>query len=172
MKHIYIVLSQSGSIVSKAIKQRTKKQYNHCSIAFDPQLNVMYSMGRLYPNNPLLGRFVKEVPNVGTYKKFKDTTCKVLEVAVSDKAYDKMKQEVDRLLLHNIKYDYSGLILGAVGIASNNDSTFVCSTLLRHIFIVGGLDVSFLPKIPHPTDFEMMNEYKVVYQGLLNELGN
>ena len=170
MKHIYVVLSQSGSIVSKMIKHKTKKEYNHCSIAFDSSLTIMYSMGRLYPNNPLIGRFVREIPNIGTYKKFKNTTCKVLEVPVNDESYRLMKTEVERLLAHGVKYDYSGLILGAVGITSYNHSTYVCSTLLRHIFIVGGLDVSFLPEIPHPVDFEKMENYKVVYKGLLNNI--
>lgn len=170
MKYIYIVLSQSGSVVSAIIQKRTKKQYNHCSIAFDSSLTTLYSMGRLYPNNPLIGRLVIETPNVGTYKKFKNTTCKVLKVPVSKQSYDLMHYEIMRLLLSNIRYDYTGLILGAAGIPPKSESSYMCSTLLKHILTIGQIDTSFFSTVPHPSDFEQMDNYTVVFEGLFNQM--
>lgn len=54
-KKLYIVISQTGSIISKMLKAITGDQYNHVSISLDPRLRVMYSFGRLYPNFPFPG---------------------------------------------------------------------------------------------------------------------
>ena len=46
MRSIYLVMSQTGTILSKAIKGVTCDQYNHISISLDPSLECMYSFGR------------------------------------------------------------------------------------------------------------------------------
>lgn len=45
-KNIYIVLTQTGTLLSRIIKFLTQGQYNHASIGFDEELNYMYSFGR------------------------------------------------------------------------------------------------------------------------------
>ena len=59
-KTIYIVLTDTGTLLSKAIGMYTRKDLNHTSIAFDEQLNEMYSFGRKQRHNPFVGGFVKE----------------------------------------------------------------------------------------------------------------
>ena len=49
MKKIYIVLTYTGTILSRIIKVFTKKEYSHVSIALDQDLKYMYSFGRLNP---------------------------------------------------------------------------------------------------------------------------
>ena len=60
-KTIYIILTETGSLLSRAIQVYTQKNFNHVSIAFDPELKEMYSFGRKYENNPLIGGFVIKV---------------------------------------------------------------------------------------------------------------
>lgn len=69
MKHIYVVISQTASIVSRLIRWSTGDPYTHASISLDQNLDEMYSFGRIFPNNPLIGGFVKESPRYGTMKK-------------------------------------------------------------------------------------------------------
>ena len=52
MKKIYIVLTHSGTALSKIIKGFTKDEFSHVSISLDKELNEMYSFGRLNPYNP------------------------------------------------------------------------------------------------------------------------
>ena len=47
-KTIYIVLTDTGTLLSKTIGMYTRKDLNHASIAFDEQLTEMYSFGRKY----------------------------------------------------------------------------------------------------------------------------
>lgn len=63
MKKIYIVISQTGTILSKTIKLITKKKYNHVSISFNKDICNMYSFGRINPYNPFIGKYIKEHPN-------------------------------------------------------------------------------------------------------------
>jgi hypothetical protein len=71
---IYIVISQTGTALSRILKFVTGAKYNHASISLVPDLSTMYSFGRLHPRNPFLGGFVVESPHSGTFKRFSGTT--------------------------------------------------------------------------------------------------
>ena len=73
MKNVYILLTDTGSVLTTMIKHVTTNPYNHVSISFDEDLETLYSFGRKHPNNPFLGGFVKESIYSGTFKKFKNT---------------------------------------------------------------------------------------------------
>ena len=60
MKDIYILLTDTGSVLTRVIKRFTNNPYNHVSIAFEEDLNKLYSFGRLQPNNPFFAGFVEE----------------------------------------------------------------------------------------------------------------
>ena len=60
MKKVYVILSYTGTILSKIVKAFTMKQYSHTSISLDENLKQMYSFGRLNPYNPFIGGFVHE----------------------------------------------------------------------------------------------------------------
>ena len=51
-RKIYIVLSQSGSMVSFILKLITKTPYNHVSISIEDDCKPMYSFGRKYAYFP------------------------------------------------------------------------------------------------------------------------
>ena len=87
-KKIYIVLSQTGTMFSKALKFFTRAEYNHASISLTPTLETMYSFGRINPNNPFVGGFVEEGKDIGTFKRFTKTKALVLEVSVNEEKYN------------------------------------------------------------------------------------
>ena len=79
MKKIYIVLTHSGTTLSKIIKGFTKDEFSHVSISLDKELNEMYSFGRLNPYNPFWGGFVHEyidtvLPELIRPENFKEIT--------------------------------------------------------------------------------------------------
>ena len=91
MRSIYLVMSQTGSILSKTIKKVTGDEYNHISISLDDKLNCMYSFGRKYTYNPFIGVFVVESINKGAFLRFNKTKCKVIEVVLTEEQYDRFK---------------------------------------------------------------------------------
>ena len=48
-EYVYVVVSQTGTILSLMLKFFTKAKYNHASISLDNKLDEMYSFGRKYP---------------------------------------------------------------------------------------------------------------------------
>ena len=87
MKKIYLVLTHTGTSLSELIRRHTGNTYNHISIALREDLNEMYSFGRLNPYIFFWGGFVIENPKQGTFKRFKKTIAKVLELPISDESY-------------------------------------------------------------------------------------
>ena len=83
MKKIYIVLTQTGTLLSRTVKLWTGKKYNHVSIALDEKLEQLYSFGRVYPNIAFIGGFVHEGINTGTFKKFYKTDTKIYEKEIT-----------------------------------------------------------------------------------------
>lgn len=64
-KQLYIVISQTGTLLSRILKQITGAEYNHASISLSRDLERMYSFGRRHPYNPFWGGFVIESPRTG-----------------------------------------------------------------------------------------------------------
>ena len=60
MKNIYIIVSNSGSLVSKVLKYFTKEEYVHVTISLDKKLENAYSFGRKYTYIPLPGGLINE----------------------------------------------------------------------------------------------------------------
>ena len=91
MKQIYFVLTRTGTILSKIIIIYTRDEFSHSSIALDQELQQMYSFGRLNPYNAFVGGFVHEYINKGTFKRFKNTKCKIFALDVEEEKYEKLK---------------------------------------------------------------------------------
>lgn len=170
MKKIYLVMSQTGSILSRTIKLFTGHEYNHISLSFDEDLNCMYSFGRKYPNNPFIGVFVVEGIDKGTYLKFKNTKCKVIEVEVTDEQYGLLCSNIAYMIDNIDKYKYNlfGLFLAAFHICFHANDKFYCSEFVRNVLDYSDVDVSMIPEIAHPTDFLSM-DHTDLYEGLLKE---
>ena len=95
MKKIYIVLTYSGTCLSKVIKEFTKDEFSHVSISLDIGLEQMYSFGRLHPYNMFMAGFVQEKIQEGTFKRFYNTRTKVYELAVTEEQYNKVAENIE-----------------------------------------------------------------------------
>ena len=60
MRKVYLVLTYTGTILSRIVKLYTRKEYSHVSIALDENLEEMYSFGRVNPYIAFIGGFVHE----------------------------------------------------------------------------------------------------------------
>lgn len=173
MRSIDLVMSQTGTILSKAIKGVTGDKYNHISISFNKNLEPMYSFGRKYPNIPWIGTLVEEHIDSGTFKKFGGTTCKVIEIPVEDYVYDAalyyVQSMMDKQKSGLIEYEYNvlGLIYGLFGKKRQSENHYYCSEFVREVLSVAGHKCSDIPYyVPHPVDFENLGG-EVIYEGRL-----
>lgn len=84
-KKKYIVLTYTGTILSKIIRVYTRAEYCHVSLSLDKELKKMYSFGRLNPYNPFIGGFVHEGIDRGTFKRFKKTKAEIYSIDVTNR---------------------------------------------------------------------------------------
>ena len=170
MQKIYIILTHTGTVLSKIIKKWTKDEFSHVSIALDEELEQMYSFGRTNPYNPLWGGFVHEGIKIGTFKRFKNTEALVYYIDVTHEQYMKVRNEINRISEHKDEYSFNIIGLLAVGFHKqiHLKHSFYCAEFVKHILKVGNIQNN-LPEIVRPEDFKDLEGYTVLYKGKLRK---
>ncbi|MDE7121532.1 MAG: hypothetical protein K2O42_05165, partial [Oscillospiraceae bacterium] len=169
---IYLVLSQTGTILSRILKHVTKSEYNHASISLDKNMNHMYSFGRRNPYNPVWGGFIQESPFFGTMKRFHNTTAVILRVPVSDMQYQNLKDLLTGMYTEKEKYAYNipGLFLAGLGIVYQHENQYYCSEFVRYALTKFRIiDPGRFKPITIPEDFLKLDAYEIIYIGNLRE---
>ena len=170
MKQLFIVLTHTGTILSKIIKIYTKDEFSHVSISLDRELNEMYSFGRLNPYNPFLGGFVHESIKTGTFKRFKKTTANIYSLLVTDKQYEDAKNIIKYIQENKNLHSFNVIGLFAVGfnkrLQSNN--SFYCAEFVQYV-INNSKIANNLPEIIKPEDFKNLENLRLIYHGKLRD---
>ena len=168
MKKIYIILTYTGTILSKIIKCYTGDEFSHVSIALDPQLKKMYSFGRLNPYNPFWGGFVHERVNSGTFKRFSKTRARIYSLEVEDEQYEKLTNAIMYIKQLRRYYRFNILGLFAVGfnIKIRADKSFYCAEFVKYVLEQAKIETS-LPELIRPDNFKQIENLKEEYDGLL-----
>lgn len=173
VKKIYIVLTYTGTILSKIVKMYTRREFSHVSIALDEDLEQMYSFGRLNPYNPFIGGFVHEGIDRGTFKRFKKTKTRIYSMQVNDDQYDKMVEVINDI--KNNKIDYTFNVLGLIGVVLHykvrKEKCFYCAEFVKYVLEQSKIE-SNLPELIKPEDFKEINDLDIVYSGILREYEN
>lgn len=170
-KEIYIVLTQTGTILSKILKVLTGAKYNHASISLERDLSCMYSFGRKFPRNPFVGGFVKESPIMGTFKRFSNTEALIFKVEVSTEQYDGIKRYLTEMYQRKYEYHYNycGLLFAAWGKIFRRERYFYCSEFIKDILMRFGIvNNTDLPYITKPIDLLSISKEKI-YSGKLKD---
>lgn len=169
MKKIYIVLTHTGTILSKIIKIFTRNRYTHVSIALDEKMDCMYSFGRINPYNPFVGRFVKEGIDIGTFKRFKDTTTEVYSIEIPDEKYNKIKEIIAQMTINKdiYKFNIRGLVFAFFRKRHIRKNKFYCSEFVRYILENSDVQIKGISNVIKPEDFRDLKALNLEYRGLL-----
>lgn len=170
MKRIYIVLSFTGTWLSRCVRIYTGKEFSHVSIALDKDLDYMYSFGRVNVNNPFMGGFVHEIQNEGVFKKFYNTESFIYSIDVNEQQYKKIKKCIKKFYASKDIYGFNiiGLIGAAVNIRIKRHNKFYCAEFVKHILEESGVDLG-LPDVVKPFDFIKVENTNFIYRGKFNE---
>ena len=171
-KHVYIVISQTGTLLSRLLKLVTKAEYNHASICLVPDLNTMYSFGRKNPYNPFWAGFVTESARFGTFKRFSQTRIVVLDIAVSEEQYQAIERRINTMLTlkEHYHYNYLGLWLAGLRICYRRKHTFYCSEFVKDLLEKQNIKgARQLDAIVQPIHFLSLPTARRVYTGLLRD---
>lgn len=172
MKKIYIILTHTGTNLSKLIKSYTKDEFSHVSIALDSQLKEMYSFGRLHPYNPFWAGFVHEYIDNGTFKRFYNTKTRVYSLEVTQQQYASIKNSIQEIEKEKEQYTFNilGLFAAGIHIRLKYDKSFYCAEFVKYVLDKSKINTN-LPDTIKPEDFKKLEHAnaKVIYTGLLRE---
>lgn len=169
-RNVYILLTDTGTLLTKIIKWYTNAPYNHVSIVFDEELSEIYSFGRKYPKNPLIAGFIEENVYVGTYRYFNQTRCQLLKMNVSSKEYFRIIDAIQDFKDNKNVYSYN--FLGLIGVAIrrpiHRKNKYFCSQFVAEVFKKSGLHIwDIPPALVTPNDFLIHPRFEIVYEGRL-----
>lgn len=171
-KTIYIVLTDTGTLLSKAIGMYTRKDLNHASIAFDDKLTEVYSFGRKQRHNPFIGGFVKENVTEGI---FEHANCAIYSYEVTTEEYLKMRAKIGQIeqMKKFYKYNFIGLFAVAVNRELPRKHAFFCSQFVATIVNESGIQMFAVPpNLVQPHHFSQLKCLKRVYEGNLQSYIN
>lgn len=164
---IYIVLTDTGTLLSKAIGMYTREDLNHVSIAFDEQLTEMYSFGRKQRHNPFVGGFVKENAAEGI---FKQANCAIYSFEVNHVEYEIMRNKIRQIEHSNERYKYNfiGLFAVALNKRLERKRAFFCSQFVAMVVNESGIRMFEVPpSLVQPHHFSKLTYLQLAYSGSL-----
>ena len=166
MKNIYIILSYTGTIMSKIVKLYTRYEYSHVSIALDKNIDKMYSFGRKNIYNIFDAGFVTENKHSTFYKKFKNTKCVILEVSVTEKQYVELSNILKTYEEHkdNYKYDLIGVFLRPFNIKFDRKNYFYCTKFVKEVLEDSNI-YKFDNDFVKPSYFMDIPNKNIIYEG-------
>ncbi len=175
MRKIYLLVAQTGTIVSKGIQMYSKQPYNHSAITTDKYFPVFWSFARRWPRLPFPGAFVKEEFNKGTYALFPETDCVVLAFDVDDEKAEKADAILEKHIKSKKRYGYnystlfSTLIFGKPTVSKTNRRT--CAEFVAHVLSESEIH-AFDKQIQavHPMDFLNDFSHHEVYRGKMRDI--
>lgn len=170
-KTIYIVLTQTGTIISRLIKLYTKDPYNHVAITDDETLCQMYSFCRKHVRFPLPGGFVSENVHEGIFKIYEHIPCEIYSFQVTDEQYLEYKRLISHFSTNASVYTYNilGLLTIPFGISYQRRNHFVCSQFVAYILksckiMDFNKDISLVT----PNNFRFISNATLEYSGNIN----
>lgn len=171
-KNIYLLFTDTGSVLNNLIKRYTKAPYNHTSIAFDIELEELYSFGRINPSNPLIAGFVKEDIHSGTFARFEETNFSLYSFEVDERTYNRMIEVIREFERQKEKYRYN--FIGLFGVIANRpierQYAYFCSQFVATVFQRSGIEIfDKPPSLVRPDDFIKSGKLKYLYHGKLKD---
>ncbi|GFZ87854.1 hypothetical protein GCM10010978_29520 [Compostibacillus humi] len=171
-KKIYILLTDTKTVLGRIIKLYTKKPYSHASIAFDLELDEVYSFGRKMPSNPFIGGFVRE--NI-TSKLFLNARCAIYSCEVSETELQRMYQFIQKIERekHRYRYNFLGLLSFIFDKNVVRENAFFCSQFVATVLTEGGV-VTYKKPLDRITPDDLLDteKFELIYEGNLQHYRN
>lgn len=167
--NVYLLLTDTGTVFSTAIKKYTRKPYNHASLALDQQLTEVYSFARKKVYNPFIGGFVQE--DVTKHLLY-GASCEIYCLTITPLQYEQLQRILNQFEQDKARYKYN--LLGVLAIPLHRDiyreNAYFCSQFVA--YAIGQAGISLIDKPAHlitPDDFRQCEQVELVYAGKVQD---
>ena len=172
MKEIYILLTNSHTLISKAIYLTTGAEYTHAALAIDKDLTMLYSFGRKFKWSMVPSGFVREGINHGVMGDSENMRCALYTLTISDASYQRLANRLRHMEARRdcYKFNYFGLPMCGFGWKSGKKHVFFCSQFVCHVLQKSGaIDHHKHPSLTHPVDFQKLKCARKIFEGKISE---
>jgi hypothetical protein len=169
---LYIVLVKSPTVLSRTIAFLKGDQYTHAALAFDRELDLMFSFGRRHPYNPFWGGFMHESLDRGLYGLFETLSGLIMEIPVTAAQYRQACALVGVFVSQREQYGFNtlGLLSHATSWRFRQEYNFYCAEFVYHVLHECGIgELGLARECVRPIDFLRLDG-KIVYAGDLKQL--
>ncbi|WP_053218011.1 hypothetical protein [Virgibacillus senegalensis] len=166
-KQVFVVFSDTGTVLGRVINLWTKSTMNHVSIALDRELTELYSFGRKNPRNPFIGGFVKEDIRTAFFHNSKGA---VYCLTVSSHEYRRMRLKIQAMEAEkaNYRYNFIGLFLVPLKRELQRKNAFFCSQFVATLLGECGSYRHEKPAcLTKPQDIRSWHQLRLIYRGKL-----
>ena len=173
MREIYILLTNSHTLISKLIYLVTKAEYTHAALAMDKDLTMLYSFGRKFKYSMVPSGFVREGVTHGVMGDSENMKCALYTIHISEKSYQKLANRLRHMEAkrHVYRFNYLGLPLCHFGRRSGSKNVFFCSQFVSHVLQkAGAIEHHKHPSLTKPVDFTKLKSAKKIFEGEIREL--
>lgn len=171
-RNVYIVLTQTQTYPARAIHFYTNEPYAHASIAFDEDLDEMYSFARRGIWNPFNAGFIEEDINNGIFGRCRSTTCGIYRLKITEKQYKRIREEIEIFKRNKDDYSYNfvGLVAAALNIPIKSKQRYFCSQFVAYVLEQSGIHIfNKNYALVKPRDIRLNPRLKAIYKGKLCE---
>jgi hypothetical protein len=168
-RKLYVLLTDTGTVLTKIIKLYTKKPHNHASIVIDEHFNKVYSFGRRNPRNPFFAGFVEENIRGGI---FRNADCAIYCITITEKQFQTLIGKINEMEEHKEDYRYNliGLIAVMLNMEFDRKNAFFCSHFVATILKESGIDIKNQKPLSlvTPDDIKESASLELIYEGKLS----
>ena len=167
--YVYIVFASTPYKMGRMIRKVTGAEYNHVSVALDPELKQMYSFARRNFHYPFIGGFVRE-SKARYHLNGEPADIKMCKIPVLPEKYAALKDSLQKMEQEKEKYLYNYLsILGM---------PFKRSIPVKDAYICVEFAVNVLRQVGYPLpshqyyripDLEKILASRVIYTGVIGQ---
>ena len=175
MYSIYILLTRTNTILSRAIHRAPGNEYTHAALSLDPTFTRLYSFGRKYRYSYLPAGFVLESVDRGVLGADASTKCAVYELIISEETYVELCRVLEKMESEKGLYQYNilGLLLCLFGIEKERRYHFFCSQFISYVLeISGAAEPGKAPSLMRPVDFRQIPGVHQIFCGNIAQLRN
>ncbi|MBE6051208.1 MAG: hypothetical protein E7214_11335 [Clostridium sp.] len=166
--YIYLVLSKTGTWLSKSIGFVTQGDYTHASLSLDDNFTHMYSFGRVNPNNPFYGGFAIENLYEGVYQRFSKCEILIYRIPITSNQYKALLSQINKYIYSSERYKYNflGLFTVLMDKPWKREHHYFCSQFVSEILRDSNIWHSpKLPELMQPTDLINIENKELFYKG-------
>ncbi len=173
-RYVYIIQMHTGTLPARFVKLMTRYSYSHVGICLSEECDRIYTFGRKRLRNFLDAGLVVQKPSDRFFEVFHRTRCRIFKLEVSDRQYNRLRNNLEQMLSRSedYKYDFLGAFLRYFKIRVSFERRYVCSQFVAEM--LENAEIYKFDKMPSfavPKDFENIADAVEIYKGRYPMMG-